>query len=81
MKKYLFDLISKDVVTTSGQMIGKVHDFVFDTDRGQIVSVLVEPVREISVREFQKDAEGFYSVSLRNITSMDDFVLVDPSIR
>ncbi len=77
MKKFMFDLIAKDVVSNTGQRIGKVSDFVFDTDRGQITKLIVSPEKTEQVKEIPKDENGAYVFSINTVISLEDVVVVD----
>ncbi|MCL4329625.1 MAG: PRC-barrel domain-containing protein [Candidatus Thermoplasmatota archaeon] len=77
MKKFMFDLISMDVVANTGQRIGKVADFVFDTDRGQITKLIVHPEKTEPVKDIPKDENGAYVFPINSVISLEDVVVID----
>lgn len=79
LKKFTNDLIEMSVVTSTGQMIGKLDDFVFDTETGMVKNILVVPAGEFEFTSFTRDPEGKYVVPLKSLKSVEDVIVIDTS--
>lgn len=79
LKKFTNDLLDMTVVSANGQMIGKLDDFVFDTDTGSLKNILIVPAGDFDFNALQRDPEGRYVVPLRAIKSVEDVIMIDPS--
>ncbi len=78
LRNYFVDLVEKEVVLVSGEQLGRVADFVFQTERGTLESLLVKPDKSMDLRDMQKDRNGFYVIPMKAITSIKDYIVVDP---
>ncbi len=78
-KKFANDLLDMSVVSSGGQMIGKIDDLVFDTDTGAVKNILIAPAGEFDFNGLQRDPEGRYVVSLKSLISVEDVIMVDTS--
>lgn len=76
-RKFLTDIIGMQVVSTTGDMIGKLSNVIVDSDRGQIVSLLVQPDKESMSKTFQRDKDGFYNIPITMLASVEDYVVID----
>ncbi len=79
MKKFVSDLVKKEVMTSDGELIGTVDNFVIDTDTGEIRTVLVKATGGVSIQGFQRDAKGRYMIPLPSMKSFKDVFVVDNS--
>lgn len=79
LKKFTNDLLNMSVVTSTGQMIGKLDDFVFDTDNGYVKNFLVNPSGEFDFNTMQKDPQGKYIIPLKALKSVEDVIVIDVS--
>ncbi len=77
MKKFVYDLIKKDVMTTDGELLGIVENFVIDTDTGEIKTVLVKSAGNVTDVKFQKDSKGRYMIPLASMKSLKDVFVVE----
>ncbi|MCL4342588.1 MAG: PRC-barrel domain-containing protein [Candidatus Thermoplasmatota archaeon] len=75
-KRFFTDIIGMEVVSASGDHIGKLSNLVIDSDRGQVLSLLVEPEKEFSSTSFVKDKEGFYNIPVNLVSSIEDYVVI-----
>ncbi|AKA49128.1 hypothetical protein IX51_08430 [uncultured archaeon] len=79
MKKFVSDLVKKEVMTSDGELIGIVDNFVIDTDSGEIRTVLVKTSGSVTLQSFQKDSKGRYMIPLMSMKSFKDVFVVDNS--
>lgn len=79
MRKFVSDLIKKEVMTTDGELIGVVDNFVIDTDTGEIRTVLVKSSGSVALSNFQKDSKGRYMIPLPSMKSFKDVFVVENS--
>ncbi len=77
MKKFVSDLIKKEVMTTDGELLGIVDNFVIDTDTGEIRTVLVKSSGNVEVVIFQKDSKGRFMIPLSAMKSFKDVFVVE----
>lgn len=77
MKKFVSDLVKKDVMTTDGELLGTVENFVVDVDSGEIKTVLVKSSGNIVEVKFQKDSKGRYMIPLSSMKSFKDVFVVE----
>ncbi|MCL4334497.1 MAG: PRC-barrel domain-containing protein [Candidatus Thermoplasmatota archaeon] len=76
-KKFTNDLINMSVVTTTGQLVGRLDNFVFDTETGNVKHALIVPKGEVDFSNIQADKEGRYVVSMKALKSIEDIIVVD----
>jgi sporulation protein YlmC with PRC-barrel domain len=79
LKKFTTDIIGKSVVTTTGQVVGKLDNLVLNLDTGEVTNLLVEPTEDAVIQSLERDKEGRYVVSIKGIKSMEDVLVVDLS--
>lgn len=79
LKKFMTDIIGKSVVTTTGQVVGKLDNLVLNLDTGEVTNLLVEPTEDTVIQTLERDKEGRYVVSIKGIKSMEDVLVVDLS--
>ena len=79
LKKFMTDIIGKSVVTTTGQVVGKLDSLVLNLDTGEVTNLLVEPTEDAVIQTLERDKEGRYVVSIKGIKSMEDVLVVDLS--
>ena len=79
LKKFTTDIIGKSVVTTTGQVVGKLDNLVLNLDTGEVTNLLVEPTEDAVIQTLERDKEGGYVVSIKGIKSMEDVLVVDLS--
>ncbi|MCL5804711.1 MAG: PRC-barrel domain-containing protein [Thermoplasmataceae archaeon] len=79
LKKFTTDIIGKSVVTTTGQVVGKLDNLVLNLDTGEVTNLLVEPTEDAVIQTLERDKEGRYVVSIKGIKSMEDVLVVDLS--
>ncbi len=77
LKKFTNDLLEMSVVTNTGQMVGRLDDFVFDTETGAVKNILIVPAGEFEFSAVQRDPEGRYVVPIRSLKSVEDVIVVD----
>lgn len=79
MRKFVSDLIKKEVMTTDGEFVGVVDNFVIDTDTGEIRTVLVKSTGAVTLTKFQKDSKGRYMIPLPAMKSLKDVFVIENS--
>lgn len=77
VRKFTNDLINMPVVTTTGQVVGKLDNFVFDTETGSVKHALIVPQGGVDFSGIQSDKEGRYVVSMKAMKSVEDIIVVD----
>lgn len=77
MRSFVSDLMKKEVMTTDGELVGTVDNFVIDTDSGDVRTVLVVPSGSVTLDTFQKDSKGRYMIPVRSMRSFKDVFVVD----
>lgn len=78
-KKFANDLLDMNVVSSGGQLIGKLDDFVFDTETGSVKNMLIVPAGEFDFNALQRDPDGRYVVSMKSVKSIEDVIMIDTS--
>jgi sporulation protein YlmC with PRC-barrel domain len=78
-RKFSTDIIGKSVVTTTGQLIGKLDNLVANLESGEVTNLLVEPAEGSIIQAIERDGSGRYVISLKRIRSTEDVVVVDLS--
>ncbi len=67
----------KPVITVSGEELGRVDDIVVDTQTGQFISILVEPIMETMPRvSYPKDKEGNLIIPYDSVNAVSKVVVV-----
>lgn len=77
MKSFVSDLVRKEVMTSDGELVGTVENFVIDTDTGEVRTILVKTTGGVLLQGFQKDSKGRYMIPLNSMKSMKDVFVVD----
>lgn len=79
MRKFVSDLMKKEVMTTDGELVGFVDNFVIDTETGEIRTVLVKSSGGVTLSNFQKDSKGRYMIPLPSMKSLKDVFVIENS--
>lgn len=79
LKKFTNDLLEMSVVSSGGQLIGKLDDFVFDTETGSVKNMLIAPAGQFDFNALQRDPDGRYVVPLKALKSIEDVIMIDTS--
>lgn len=76
MRKFITELIDKDVITNDGLLLGKIDDFVIDSTSGALVYVLLT-VEERGTEMFKTDDKGRIILPFHGIQSVGDVVVMN----
>lgn len=79
MRKFVSDLVKKEVMTTDGELVGVVDNFVVDTETGEIRTVLVKSSGGVTLSNFQKDSKGRYMIPLPSMKALKDVFVIENS--
>ncbi len=80
LKKFTTDILERSVVTTTGQMIGKLDNLVVNIETGEVANLLVTPEQNTLIPSIERDNEGRYIISVKGIKSMEDVIVVDITV-
>jgi len=76
MRKFITELIGKRVMTDDGLLLGKIDDFVIDSQSGALVYVLLTMEgREMEM--FKTDDKGRIILPFQGIQSVRDVVVMN----
>ncbi len=74
---FVTELRGKTVMTNDGQILGKIDNFVIDTDTGNIKHVLATPAEEIETELFETDAEERLVLPYEGMKAVRDVVVME----
>jgi len=77
MRMFVTELRGKTVMTNDGQILGKIDNFVIDTDTGNIKHVLATPAEEIETELFETDAEQRLVLPYEGMKAVKDVVVME----
>lgn len=77
MRMFVTELRGKTVMTNDGQILGKIDNFVINTDTGDIKHVLVTPAEEVEVGLFETDAENRLVLPYEGMNAVKDVVVME----
>lgn len=78
MATRLSELKGLEVITDSGRRIGRAEEFILDTEKGEVVKILLEPMGKVSgqqLREFLVTK----SINYSRVKSVTDVIVVSDS--
>lgn len=76
MRKFITELVGKRVMTDDGLLLGRIDDFVIDSNSGALVYLLLNTEgREMEM--FKTDDKGRVIIPYRGIQSVRDVVVVN----
>ncbi len=77
MRMFVTELRGKTVMTNDGQILGKIDNFVIDTNTGNIKHVLATPAEEIETELFETDAEQRLVLPYEGMRAVKDVVVME----
>lgn len=77
MRKFLTELRGKTVMTSEGDILGLIENFVIDTQNGSIAHVLVTPSDDVEQRLFQMDGAGRLVLPFKSMRAVKDVVVME----
>ncbi len=77
MRMFVTELRGKTVMTNDGQILGKIDNFVIDTDTGNIKHVLATPAEERETELFETDAEERLVLPYEGMKAVKDVVVME----
>jgi len=77
MKKFATELKGKTVMTSDGQILGMIENFIVDTRSGKVMDVLIIPAEEIEPRLFKTDAQGRIILPFQGMKAIKDVVVMN----
>lgn len=76
MRKFITELIGKRVMTNDGLLLGKIDDFVIDSQSGALVYVLLT-MESREAEMFKTDEKGRIILPFQGIQSVRDVVVMN----
>ncbi|MFP3872450.1 MAG: PRC-barrel domain-containing protein [Candidatus Natronoplasma sp.] len=77
MRMFVTELRGKTVMTNDGQILGKIDNFVINTESGDVKHVLVTPDEQIEVGLFTTDAENRLVLPYEGMKAVKDVVVME----
>lgn len=77
MRKFATELHGKTVMTEDGRILGKIDNFVIDTESGDMKHVLILPSEEIETKLFEVDPQGRLVLPFQKMNAVRDVVVMD----
>jgi len=74
-------LIGKTVLNTKGNIIGKIHESIKDSDSGQIISVLILPSKELNLQNYSLTEHGEIVFPFSSLSSVKDVFIIEELIK
>lgn len=68
-------LSDKPVLGADGETLGRVHNVTMNLHTGELVSVVIDPSRDLD--GFERNADGRALVPASCIEGLDDYLVVD----
>ena len=76
-KVYSRKLVGKTVVSKTGKTFGRVHDLIFETRTGELISIVLKGSSSyMSSLDLEKDKEGNVLVPFNAVIAVGDLVVV-----
>lgn len=70
-------LLSRNVVSDRGTVIGKLTDLSMETRSGKVTMLIVKPSNEIDVRMFQTSEYGEIYIPFNAVKAIKDVIIVN----
>ncbi|MEF8874024.1 MAG: PRC-barrel domain-containing protein [Candidatus Thermoplasmatota archaeon] len=77
MRMFVTELRGKTVMTNDGQILGKIDNFVINTESGDVKHVLVTPDEQIEPGLFTTDAEDRLVLPYEGMKAVKDVVVME----
>ncbi len=77
MRMFVTELRGKTVMTNDGQILGKIDNFVINTESGDVKHVLVTPDEDIEKQLFKTDAEDRLVLPYEGMKAVKDVVVME----
>jgi len=74
-------LNGKTVLNTKGNIIGKIHVTIKDSDSGEIVSVLVIPSKELIHKNYSLTKNGEILFPFSSLSSVKDAFIIEEFVK
>ena len=78
MKMFVTELLQKTIMSTDGEILGQIDNFVVDTKNGDIPHVLVIPTEDVEPKRFKTDSRGRLVLPFDKVRSAKDVVVIGP---
>ncbi|MCL4381108.1 MAG: PRC-barrel domain-containing protein [Candidatus Marsarchaeota archaeon] len=79
MAVLLSDLYGKEIITTTGKILGKVEDLIIDFEHGAVHSLLLTKIDNIIRSEKTPDMINKNSVNYTRVKSVSETIIVGVS--
>jgi sporulation protein YlmC with PRC-barrel domain len=76
MAVLLSDLYGKEIITTTGKILGKVEDMIIDFEQGAVHSLLLTKIDNIIRSEKTPDMINKNSVNYTRVKSVSETIIV-----
>lgn len=75
MSTRLSKLYGMDIFTDGGKFLGRVHDLVVDSEKGEIVRIMLEPLQGANPEETKRLIRE-RSIMYKSVRSVEDVIVV-----
>ena len=72
------NLRDKEIVSETGKKLGYLYDLSVKQDTGEIISLVMEPRKDLDTSDMLTDKEGFVLIPFRAVSSVEELVVVVP---
>lgn len=72
------NLRDKEIVSETGRKLGYLYDLSVKEDTGEILSIVMEPRKDLDTSDMLTDKKGFVLIPFRAVSSVEELVVVVP---
>lgn len=78
MKRFVTELLGKQVMTTEGKILGAIDNMIVDTKSGELAHLLVIPDPNIDPRAYRRDSQNRLVLPFDKLKAVRDVVVIGP---
>jgi sporulation protein YlmC with PRC-barrel domain len=78
MATRLSDMNGLEIISDSGRKIGSAEDFIIDTEKGEVVKILLSPMGRLSGQEL-REFLATKSINYSRVRSVTDVIVIADS--
>lgn len=72
------NLRDKEIVSETGMKLGYLYDLSIKEDTGEILSLVMEPRKDLDTEDMLTDKKGFVLIPFRAVSSVEELIVVNP---
>ncbi len=72
------NLRDKEIVSETGMKLGYLYDLSIKEDTGEILSLVMEPRKDLDTEDMLTDEKGFVLIPFRAVSSVEELIVVNP---